>query len=429
MSNVLTSFLVGVGFDTSKLDEGLRDVDRGMSQVKTTTLKTSAALVGAFGAVASSVVATANRVDGLSLKTANMRTSQQYIYNYGNALKMLGGDAGDALSAVTSIEGALNNLRLKGELGPLQDLALAGVDISKLTGSANAEDFLTALSAQLPGLDKSQRGAVQNALGLSDAALKSLVSGPAALDQAMQRAESLTGNIDGLVDNSRRLMEESAKFGLNMEGINNEIADKFLPSLVGVSTWVNTFISENRGAIGKGISYAADNAAATTTLGASATAALAGAGLSKIGLNTIGGAMTKTGAAGVTIAGAAVGSDILNKTLDNYIPGYGEFSRKFDQMIMDITGVERIITPMELLFGGLTPDAVKTTAPDMSAAREEERQANANAIANAVSNAPVNINQTLKVEIDGKALDAKIVDVTERTAYGTLDDISSTTAR
>lgn len=427
MANLLTSFLVGIGFDTSKFDAGLRNVDRGMSQVQGTVLKTSAVLVGAFGLAANSIVSTANRVDQLALKTANMRTSQQYIYNYGNALKFLGGNAEDALSVVTTIESALNNLRLKGELGPLQDLALAGVDISQLTGAANAQDFITALSAQMPGLDKTQRGAVQSALGLSDAALKSLVSGPAALDAALKRSEDITGNLDGLVENSRKLMESSAQFDLVLEGTTNELADKFLPSIVGASEWINKFLTDNRGTISEAIGYAAENAGATAAIGGGASAALIGAGASKLGAKAVGGAVTKAGTAGMVVGGSAIASDILNETLNKYVPGYGEASRGFDKAIMAVTGLERIPSPLEVLFGGMSPSdtAVK---PD-TAIREQERQMTAAAIAGAVSKVPLSVTNNLTLQLDGQALDAKIVDVTERTAYSTMDDITSTTAR
>lgn len=435
MANVLTSFLIGIGFDTSKLDSGMRDVDTRMGQVKGSALKVSAALVGAFGAAAASVVKTAGDVDQLALKTGNMRTSMQYIYNYGNALKFLGGNAEDALSIVSGIEKTLNNLQLKGELGPLQDLALAGIDISQLTNAKSAEEFLATLSQQVPGLDKNQRGVVQQSLGLSDAALKSLTQGPEAFQSSLVRSEELTGNLNELTENSRKLMENAAEFSLTIDGITNELAKKFLPSLVGVSGWINNFLKENKGSISEAIQYAADNSAATATLGTGALAATIGAGLSKIGLSTIGGAVGGAGTLGVAVAGSAIGANVLNESLGKYVPGYSKASTGFDEILKSVTGLDRIQSPMELIFGGkpnssagLSPsDIQQGSSSGMSAA--EERQAGADALASALSKSPVKVSNTVNVMLDGQAFENKVIEVNERTAHDTLDDIQSTTAR
>lgn len=436
MANVLTSFLIGIGFDTSKLDSGMRDVDSKMGQVKGSALKVSAALVGAFGAAAASVVKTAAGVDQLALKTGNMRTPMQYIYNYGNALKFLGGSAEDALGIVSTIEKTLNNLQLKGELGPLQDLALAGIDISQLTNAKSAQEFLATLSQQVPQLDKTQRGVVQQSLGLSDAALKSLTQGPEAFQASMARSEELSGNLDELTDNSRKLMENSAEFSLAIEGVTNEIAKQFLPSLVGVSGWINGFLKENREGITGAIKYAADNATATAVLGAGATASLLGAGLSKIGLSTIGGAAGGAGTLGVAVAGSAIGANVLNESLWKYVPGYSQASTGFDEALKSVTGLDRIPGPLELIFGGkpnsssgLSPADMPLSDSSGSVSETESRQANA--LAGALSKAPMKVQSTVnvRVDLDGKPFEDKIVEVNERTAHDTLDDLSTTTAR
>lgn len=436
MANVLTSFLIGIGFDTSKLDSGMRDVDSKMGQVKGSALKVSAALVGAFGAAAASVVKTASGVDQLALKTGNMRTPMQYIYNYGNALKFLGGSAEDALGIVSTIEKTLNNLQLKGELGPLQDLALAGIDISQLTNAKSAQEFLSTLSQQVPQLDKTQRGVVQQSLGLSDAALKSLTQGPEAFQASMARSEELSGNLDELTDNSRKLMENSAEFSLAIEGVTNELAKQFLPSLVGVSGWINGFLKENKEGITGAIKYAADNATATAVLGAGATASLLGAGLSKIGLSTIGGAAGGAGTLGVAVAGSAIGANVLNESLGKYVPGYSQASAGFDEALKSVTGLDRIPGPLELIFGGkpnsssgLSPADMPLSDSSGSVSETESRQANA--LAGALSKAPMKVQSTVnvRVDLDGKPFEDKIVEVNERTAHDTLDDLSTTTAR
>lgn len=453
MANVLTSFLIGIGFDTSKLDSGMKDVNSKMDGVKGSALKVSAALVGAFGAAAASVVSTAGKIDQLALKTGNMRTSMQYVYNYGNALKRMGGNAEEAASSISNIETLLNNYHFNGQRGIFDDMAKASIDTLDLVNTYTGEDFLTQLNRQLPGMTKEQRSVTQKTLGLSDAELKTLSQDPAVFQASLAKSEELTGNIEELTENSRKLMENAADFSLTLEGITNELAKEFLPSLVGVSGWINGFLAENKGVINSGIKYAGENAGATAALGAGATASLIGAGLTKVGLATIGGAASVAGAAGVGVAGSAIGANLLNKTLDKYIPGYGEISRGFDENIMQITGLERIPSPLELLFGssptsgaGLSPSDMRGREPltsgnglspsELSAntgaiSAEDDRQANADAIAGALSRTPIKVSNTttVNVELDGRAFDARVIEVNERTAHESLGDLSTTTAR
>lgn len=486
--NVLTSFLIGIGFDTSKIGAGVRDVDRGMGEVKGSVLKTSAAIVGVFGAAAASVVNTAKGVDSLALKTSNLRTSQQYIYNYGNALKMLGGEADDALSSVSNIEKVLANLKLKGELGPLADVGLTGADISRLTNAANGADFLEELSRQVPGMDKQQRGLLKEALGLSDAELKLLAMGPDRRNAELKAAEARTGNVQNLAPDSRLLMEQTARFGQIIEGVSNQLAEKFLPSLIGVSTYVNNFLEAHAREINATTSYLAENAGATALIGSGAATAAIGAAISKLGLSTLGGFASKTGTIGMVAGGSAVGANLTNSALDKYVPGYHNLSQSFDKALMRVTGLPRIPGPLEV-FGlkanttsempvggpdagaanpgyqiqapgpdyqyepgnglhyempnagdqappvitpsaGLTPlDIPRAPEIDRSEAIQEERDASAKAVAKAVSRIPLKNNIDLTVKLDGRALDSTIQKVSERSAMSALEDLTTTTAR
>lgn len=93
-SKVLKSFLIGIGYDTKALEAGDKKIGASLNGIKSNALGISAALVGAFGAGASAIVGVADRVDKLAMSTQNLRTSQAVVYNYGNALKLMGGRCG-----------------------------------------------------------------------------------------------------------------------------------------------------------------------------------------------------------------------------------------------------------------------------------------------------------------------------------------------
>ncbi|KAB0489689.1 hypothetical protein [Pseudomonas vancouverensis] len=481
-SKVLKSFLIGIGYDTKALDAGDKKINASLNGIKSNALGISAALVGAFGAGAGAIVGVANRVDKLAMSTQNLRTSQAAVYNYGNALKLMGGDAADAVETLAHFEEIQNNLRLKGDAGPINDLATAGIDVSSLYKTSTGEEFMRALASMIPNLDEGQRAQVQSSLGLSDGVFRSLAGGVDKLDDAMKRASGLTGSVDQLTDNARKLAENSAEFSLILEGINNELSEKFMKSLVGAGSALNNFLKDHRESVSGVIDYASDNPVATATLGTSAVAAVVGATFAKLGLASIGGLVSKTGTAGVAITGGAIGSNLINRSLNEYVPGYGDAARGFDELLKDVTGLDRIKGPMELMYGGdgnatqsrsdiryekpqeytgkvirsqkdidylnrrdEPPVEVSRPAesvygersaadiipPAEATSREDERNANADALAGALSRTPIKVQNQLGVtlQLDGQALESKITQVNERQNYETLGDLKTTTER
>ena len=465
-SKVLKSFLIGIGYDTKALEAGDKKINASLNGIKSGALGISASLVGAFGAAAGAIVGVAGRVDKLAMSTQNLRTSQAAVYNYGNALKLMGGDAEDAVETLKRFEEIQNNLRLKGDAGPINDLAMAGIDVSSLYQTNTGEEFMRALSGMIPNLDEGQRSVVQGSLGLSDGVFRSLAGGVDKLDETMKRASGLTGSVDQLTDNARKLAENSAEFGLIIEGVSNELSEKFMKSLIGAGGALNNFLKDHRENVSGVIDYASDNPAATAALGVSSVAAVVGATLAKLGLGSFGGLISKSGTAGVAITGSATGSNLLNRSLNEYVPGYGDAARGFDDLLKGATGLDRIKGPMELMFGGdgnatqswsgskyekpeeytgkvirsqedvdyldhRDRSASDSMPPSSGTTPDEDRQANAEALAGALNRTPIKVESKLNatIQIDGQALESKIIDVNERTAYETLGDLKTTTER
>lgn len=465
-SKVLKSFLIGIGYDTKALEAGDKKINASLNGIKSGALGISASLVGAFGAAAGAIVGVAGRVDKLAMSTQNLRTSQAAVYNYGNALKLMGGDAEDAVETLKRFEEIQNNLRLKGDAGPINDLAMAGIDVSSLYQTNTGEEFMRALSGMIPNLDEGQRSVVQGSLGLSDGVFRSLAGGVDKLDETMKRASGLTGSVDQLTDNARKLAENSAEFGLIIDGVSNELSEKFMKSLIGAGGALNNFLKDHRESVSGAIDYASDNPAATAALGASSVAAVVGATLAKLGLGSFGGLISKAGTAGVAITGGAIGSNLLNRSLNEHVPGYGDAARGFDGLLEKATGLERIKGPMELLFGGdgngtqswsgakyekpqeYTGQVIRSQEDidylehrDRSASDsmppasvttpDEDRQASAEALAGALARTPINVKNQLGItlELDGQALETKINQVNERQNYETLGDLKTTTER
>lgn len=398
MSKVLTSFLVGIGYDTKGLEDGSKKIQSSMQGVKGAALGISAALVGAFGAAISSTLVTSRRVDELALATQNLRTSPNYVYDLGNAIRLMGGDAADAVSTIQSLEQILNNAQMRGEFGPLLDLPLAGVDITGMDQAESGSELLRMISEQLPALDEGQRALVQEALGLSDAVFRTIVNGTEELGRVMAKANNLTGNIEQLTENSRRLAENTSALGLAVEGVTNEIAERFLPGLIGVTDWATSFLENNKTPIADVVDTAKD-------------AAMLPVQFLKFGATGgIGGAAVR-GAQEAFSEGSAV----------RRILGIDDGGIKYERP----SGVSPDWSPNPSF---MPMSAEDTIMPSRTSAEETEAR-RAESLASALSRSPVKVENFLTIQLDGQAVEAKIIDVNERTSYSALEDIKSTTER
>jgi len=455
--NVLTSFLVGIGWSTDDFDRGTRHIESSMQGVRVSALGISAAILGVFGGLATAAIATANRVDSLALATQNLNTNKQFVSNLGGAMKLMGGDAADALTEVKSIEETLANFRLKGELGAIGELPFAGVQLNDLAKSQSASEFLSKLAEQIPTLTNPQKQVVQQSLGLSDATMKAMSGGSNEFEGLLQRAQDLTGGIEDLTKGSRELKLQFAELGLRLEGITNELTAKTLPGLIGLSTWANKFVEEHRDDISQVINTVSEHPGSTTALGLGATSSILGALASKVGLSGVGGLASKAGMAGQIVGGATLGTDIVFDTLENHFPGLKSAESAIDQGARNL-GLGKFVDFSDWLFnpeqgqsptGGsqpgsspsesgtspgsltnpsqYTPETMSTPYKDVSPASEEANDTLVRAIQSAKVNVANNVN--LSVMLDGQAIDAKITEVTERANYSTIDDVRSSTAR
>lgn len=443
-SKVLKSFLIGIGYDTKGLEAGDKKIQASLQGIKSSALGIGA-VIGAFGAGAGVIVSTANKIDRLAAATQNMRTPLNTVYSFGNAVEAMGGQASDALDTLKRFEEFQNNFKLNGQDGSIDSLAKAGIDtgaLARTAESGDAMDLYRELERQYQGLNEGQRAQVQATLGFSNGVARLLSEG--STESRMVQASNNTGSINQMTDSARRFAESSSVLSQKFEGLSNELTEKFLPSLIGASEWVNKFLSEHRGEISKGIDYAADNPGATTALLGSSVSSLLGPILSKFGLESIGALATKGGLAGVTITGSAIGSNLVNQGLDKYVPGYRGVSQGFDDLLKGLTGLDRIPGPLDLMSGRFPSfvdqpkfpttggrTAADSMPPQSSASdgyKDVTPQSN-DELVRAIQGAKFNVHNNMTIEIDGEKLTHKIIRVNERQNYEATEDLKSTTER
>ncbi|MFL1549764.1 hypothetical protein ACI77I_11760 [Pseudomonas sp. D47] len=450
-SKVLKSFLIGIGWDTKGLEAGDKKIQGSLQGVKSSALGMSAALIGAFGVGAAIIVSTSNKIDQLASATQNMRTPVNTVYNFGNAVELMGGQASEAYDALKRLEEFQNNFRLNGNDGALDPLAKAGMDVGALTRTVkygDGMDLYRELERQYKERkpDEGQRAQVQSTLGFSNGTARFLNRGGA--DEKMAQAASNTGSIDQMTESARRFAESNTALGQKFEGMSNELSEKFMPRLIGASEWMGKFLDEHREEISKVIGYAAEEPA-SAALGASTGAVIGGSILSFLGMKGLGTAASKTGMTGLIASGSYMATDSIFDKLESH-EGYRKFSDSIDNGARDIglgwavdlsnlafnkeaqskvSSSPSVSTPPEAIYGERS--AADSLPPESSYSRKEDIQANAEALGGVLSRSPIKVNNQLGVtlQIDGQTLDNRIIQVNERQNYEADGDLRSTTRR
>lgn len=249
MANVITQFLIGIGYDYD--DKGERQAKAGMESIKSSTLAIGSAL-------ASVAIGAGVRVDQLAEKSRKLqdqlyRTNTQttWVQGYGASLTELGGNADDASSRVTSLEQQLAAIKM-GDRGFLDSLGQAGFDAGDLAQAKSAQDFITRASEQFARATHTQQVNMANVLGLTDAEFKLWQQGGSYVDEHSRKLADQLGYTESLNQKQYEYSQSWVELNLELDKAGNTISNIMLPGmteLVGrakdfVGT-INTFAGEN----------------------------------------------------------------------------------------------------------------------------------------------------------------------------------------
>lgn len=461
MAKVLQNFLIGVGLDTEQYDKGAKNVEGSLSRMRTLVGFTGAAITGAFAAAGTAAIAAGKRVDDFNLAAEKLKTPTADVYAYGRALASLGGDASEALTAINAAENALQQFQLKGTFGPFEEAAFAGVrdELNALMNARDGMELLRGLADVVPGMDKGQQRLIQDAFSLSDAAMRSLRGGTAELDASIARAGELYGEFGRATDAAREYGRAIAELNTRFEGIGETLAEKMLPGFTRILDSMGGFIDRNRGLIEESASYIGETPGAAA-LAAGAAVSATGVALRGIGMGGAGRVVSRLGYPGMVIGGGMMAydaakdwewgdwwdqskdsvrdswrgltgsddvSDLPDAPYGPAVPVIGPDGAPIQNPIVE-SPTSGFITPYESIYGGGELDNAEAakSSPDVIILRNQQEQAQRS---DARPRIDVNNNLEVQLEIDGRAIDTRVVDVIERRERDTIDDIYSSVDR
>lgn len=276
MANVITSFLVGIGLDTTDFEKGEKRVQTSMEGIRSSTLAIGSAM-------ASAAIGAGVRVDQLAEKSRKLqdqlyRTNTQttWAQGYGVALRELGGNADDAVGRITGLEERLASIQMGQGGGWLDELGRSGFDAGKLGQAKSAQEFITMAADQFARATHTQQVNMAAVIGLTDAEFKLWQQGGSYVTEHSNKLAEQIGYTDALNQKQYEYSQAWVSLNLELDKAGNTLSNIMLPNMTSLVKLAN----EYTGAFNK---FTQENPDETTSAVAGSSIAAAGFGLSSIG--------------------------------------------------------------------------------------------------------------------------------------------------
>lgn len=420
MANTITNFLVGLGYNVD--DKGRKEYEDGLKSIESTTLKVGAAISGALIAAGAVIDNNAKSIANINNQALRMSSSTEYLLKFGAALKRAGGDSSDAVTEMQKLDSVMDELRVKGQSGTLNELAVAGFDVSNLAQAKDSEDLSRRIADEYAKASEGQRRVASEILGISDATAKLYMGGGDYLNSQVNDAGNLTHVTQGLIDKAVEYNQKLRDAQTSWDGLVNTATDQYLPILGRIADAssdafkrIDNFVRENpeqAANIGVGATVAAGGAALSTV----------GAVASKIGLTNVGTAARTAGPVGLAAGASIAAEPLIDKGL-NYLFGDSKYfqdvrtAETWSGFGMALLGQDENSptiswNPEDAMKGTsmLSPTSGYTPG-DLTAPRDDrhyEKQADATAAALNKSPVQVNVKTESKLLLDGREIDARV---------------------
>lgn len=329
MSNVITQFLIGIGYQYD--DKGERAAKAGMEAIKSSTLAIGSTLAAAAIGAGAKVDQLAEKSRKLQDQLYRTNTPTTWAQGYGVALTELGGSADDAVGRITGLEQKLAALKM-GDRSFVDSLGVAGFDAGDLAQAKDAPDFITRAADQFSRATHTQQVNMANVLGLTDAEFKLWQQGGSYVTEHSKKLAEQIGYTESLNQKQYEYSQSWIQLNLEMDKAGNTISNIMLPGMTELVKKAN----EYTGALNK---FAQENPETTkniveggTAIGIGAAILTGGKLLSKVpGLGVLGSAATPVGTVvGGGLAANSAWDSIMNfsdATYGNDTTGGGNFKK------------------------------------------------------------------------------------------------------
>jgi len=242
MANVISSFLVGIGFDYDR--KSAEQIGTGIDSIKSKALQLGSVVAGAFG-IKALTFDFAQSKDMLGKFSEVFGVTANDVQALGHALETEGGTLESFMSQLESIERARARIRV-GDVAFFAPAGKAGINPNDIANARNATEAYLGLANSFAAMNQQQRINAAEALGLDEASIRLLSQGRGAVDDLIakyQRIQPITKEMTAAAaEFNRQWIEIKANIG----GAADELSVKFLPVVNRISQSINKWFDDMR---------------------------------------------------------------------------------------------------------------------------------------------------------------------------------------
>lgn len=241
MANVITNFLVGLGFDYDQ--DGERRIEDGIDRLTRRALQLGAVVTGAFGirALTSDFAASTDTIGKFS---EVIGVSADDISAFGRTLGLEGGSVDEFAGSLRSIV-ALRDGLLAGDAGFIGEAARFGVDVDSFINAQNPIESYLALADQFQRISPERRRGAAAVFGLGEADIRLLSRGRDRINELVEAQRQLRPITADMTVEAARFNDAMQNLGNSAGGVADEISIGILPALTNFIEEVNEFVGES----------------------------------------------------------------------------------------------------------------------------------------------------------------------------------------
>lgn len=242
MANVISSFLVGIGFDFDK--KSAKEVEGGIDSIKSKALQLGAVVAGAYG-VKKLATDFADSADMLGKFSEVFGGTAEDIQAFGSALETEGGSLESFMSQIESLERARSRIKV-GDVAFFAPAGKAGLDPNVIANAENATEAYLGLADSFAKMNRQERINAAEALGLDEASIRLLSQGRESVDLLVERFRNIRPLTDEMTDSAAEFNKQWVEIKSNVSGIADAIGSELLPVINNITESINSWFDEDR---------------------------------------------------------------------------------------------------------------------------------------------------------------------------------------
>lgn len=239
----ITDFVVGLGFDSTDFDRGIRNAEKSLGNFKSDILQIGATLAGGFG-VKSLTFGFSEQKEGIRQFAQSIGLAASSYAQLEQAADSYGASAGD-LQGILSQMARDRAAMSKGEFN-YTDLAITGINWGAIHSAKDDVEAFVALAGQWQKLSRSQRINTAAYYGLSPQMIDLLSQGRKGVKELMETFGEARPYTDDMGKSAREFSKQWAILSSNIGGFADRVATPFIKDVTDIITVINEWTDANR---------------------------------------------------------------------------------------------------------------------------------------------------------------------------------------